>query len=226
MTDSNIGTLISEAVVARMTPEFVEKAVIERVYKLIDEAVASALRGYSDTAKLIEKAVHDALRVDQLDLPSYGHVVAAMLKAQIEAKVSDLIAGQLAEDMDELLSLAPKTITLSEIAKGMIERRDNDGDYGPVITCMVHVNEYDTTMIYLDEDAHYEDERKARTDAKVRIHFHKGAILSVEINGRDIKKTTYLGRSYGIDQMARAWFACGTIIELDEANVVVSVGDY
>jgi hypothetical protein len=52
MTELNIGGLISAAVAERLTPEFIEKEVITRTDKLVTEAINSALRGYSDTAKL------------------------------------------------------------------------------------------------------------------------------------------------------------------------------
>ncbi|MBN8845961.1 MAG: hypothetical protein J0H88_22205 [Sphingomonadales bacterium] len=93
-----LSNLISAAVAARMTPEFIEKEVDARVDKLIVESVDRALRSYSDTGKLIEKAVEDALRVNSIDLPAYGEIVAAMLKAQIERRVAPLVAERLAAD--------------------------------------------------------------------------------------------------------------------------------
>lgn len=124
---TELTNLISSAVAAKMTPDFIEKEVNSRVDKLIVESVDRALRGYSDTAKLIEKAVQDALRVDHLDLPSYGAIVTQMLKTQIEARVAPLIAGRLAADMDELLGLAPKEVKLSEIADQMREQHEGKG---------------------------------------------------------------------------------------------------
>lgn len=131
--------LISAAVASKMTPEFVEKQVNSRLEKLVVEAVDSALCRFSNTGKMIEKAVHEALRVDRLDLPSYGSVVAGMLKSQIESQVSVLVAGKLAEDMAELLSIAPSEIKLSEIADGMRERHvgSHDHAYGPIISIVV-----------------------------------------------------------------------------------------
>lgn len=226
MTD--LTNLISAAVAAKMTPEFIEKQVDSRVEKLVIESVDSALRSYSDTGRLIEKAVQESLRVNRLDLPSYGSVVTAMLKSQIEAHVSDLVGGRLAQDMDELLSIAPKEIKLSEIADGMRRRYvdSHDHAYGPVISVVV---EESTSVagyfhIGLDED---KAERRRCSDCAHQIAIDKdGKIYSATLDGRSIKDTTRLGRSYGIDQLIRGWFACGTTIILDEDAVVTSEGDY
>lgn len=222
MEIENLGGLISAAVAAKLTPDYIEKEVGARLDKLLTEAVNTALRSYSDTGKLIEKAVAEALRVDRLDLPTYGNVVAGMLKAQIQAKVAPLVAGRLAEDMDELLKLAPATIKLSKIAEDM--RTDRDG-YGPVITVIVEHSDYGFTHVYLDEREVYGARDKYRCDYHLSIN-KEGKIYNAKLRERDIKSSTHIGTSYGLDQRIRAYFACGTVIEIDEDNVVTSVGDY
>lgn len=222
----NLGDAISRAVAAKLDSEFVEKVVNERVAKLVTEAVDHALRSYSETGKLIEKAVADALKVDSIDLPSYGATVSAILKEQIEAKVAGLVAGQLAKDMDELLSLAPKEVKLSDIAEEMLKPHREDGSYGEVITVIVEHNEYGSIWVSLDEDHHHEGHR-AEYQCKHRLLISKdGTISSLTVDHRDAKDTKLLGRSYGIAQKLRAYLACGTVIIVDEDNVVTSVGDY
>ena len=83
---------ISHAVAAKLDSAFVEKEIDIRVQKLVSKVVDRALRSYSETGKLIEQKIEEALRVDRLDLPSYGETVSKILKAQIEAKVSKLVA--------------------------------------------------------------------------------------------------------------------------------------
>jgi len=53
-----------------------------------------------------------------------------------------------------------------------------------------------------------------------------GKIYSATLEGRSLKDTARLGRGYGIEQLIRAWYACGTKIILDEDHVVTSEGDY
>lgn len=221
MTD--LTGLISAAVAAKMTPDFIEKEVNTRVDKLIVESVDKALRTWSDTGKLIEKAIEDALRVDRIDLPSYGVTVAAMVKSIVETRTSELIAGRLAEDVEELLKLAPKTVKLSEIADYM--RRDKEG-YGPIITVIVGHTEYGSTWIYLDEEEVIEERNKYRCRHRLHVDKDGGRIVGAYLGERELKRDSYIGRAYGLEQRIRAYVACGTIIEIDEDNVITSVGDY
>lgn len=226
MTDVNLGDLISQAVAAKLDAAFVQKEVDTRVGKLVVEAVDNALRSYSPTGKLISEAVGNALRVADLDLPAYGTTVAAILKAQIESRVAELVAGRLAADMDELLSLAPKEVKLSEIAKLMIKERHDSDAYGEVITVLVEQSEYGYTSIYLDEERHHSGAR-AKYECRHMIALDKeGVIFNATVDKRDLKNVQTLGRSYGIAQRLRAYVACGTKIIVDEDDVRTGVGDY
>lgn len=216
--------LISDAVAAKMTPDFIEKEVNTRVEKLIIESIDQALRSYSKTGKQIQEAVENALRVDGLDLPAYGHVVSQILKAQIEEKVSELVSGQLAKDMDELLSLAPKEVKLSEIAKQMLDDHSDD-EYGDLITVIVVYGSRGYSHVYLDEQNVYEERDKYRCRFRLGVD-SEGKIYSATLDGSDLESGQRIGRLYGIGQMIRAYVACGTKIILDEEYVVRGKGDY
>lgn len=220
MTD--LSNIISAAVTAKMTPEFIEKEVNTRVEKLIVESVDRALRSYSDTGKLIEKAIEDALKVESLDLPSYGSIVTQMLKTQIEATVAPLVAGRLSQDMEELLGLAPKEVKLSQIADTMRKQHEDDG-YGSVITVIIERSPYGSIWIYLDEDNHYESRDKYRCKYSMLVS-EDGKISSARVADREPGKG-WIGRAYGFEQQIRAYVACGTRIVLDEDCVLTSVGD-
>lgn len=223
--DDQLCSLISAAVARRMTPDFIEKEVQTRVDKLIVDSVDQALRRYSDTGKLIEKAIENALRVDRLDLPSYGATVAGMLKAQIEARVAPLVAGQLAADMDELLNLAPTEVKLSEIAAYMLQPYKDDGEWGERITVSVERNDYGSTWIKLDDDEVLEGRDLYK--AKFRLIVDKdGSIAGFYVRDQPAATKNWVGRAYGIEQKLRAYVACGTKLIIDEDAVVTSVGDY
>lgn len=223
MDSPTFATLITDAVTTRLTPEFIEKEVHTRVDKLIVESIDRALRTYSDTGQMIEKAVADALRVERLDLPTYGNMVAAMVKSQIEATVAPLIAGRLAQDVDELLKLAPASIKLSQIAAAMLAQHEDS--YGEVITVIVERSEYGSTWVYLDDESVVEDRLKYNCNYRLLIG-KDGKIASATLRQHDINSTKHFGNSYGLEQRLRAYFACGTVIEIDEDAVVTSVGDY
>lgn len=221
MNDQSFSNLIADAVAAKMTPDFIEAQVNSRVEKLIVESIDQALRSYSDTGKQICKAVENALRVDALDLPSYGAVVSGMLKVQIEAICADLVAGKLKEDMEELLHLAPKEMKLSKIAKYMIESGLHFNEWGKVITVEVEHSDHGYAMVYLDDWQHHE--RDARRHAKHSLHLNKeGKIIGATIDQRPTTDAQKIGGHYGLGQMIRAWVACGTTIILDEDEVCLS----
>lgn len=222
MTDFT--SLIADAVAAKMTPEFIEKEVGARVDKLLVESVDSALRSYSDTGKQIREAVENALRVEGLDLPTYGQVVAQMLKVQIEDRVSALVSGQLAKDMDELLSLAPREVKLSEIAKQMLDEHADD-EWGDLITVIVEDDTHGYSRVYLDERGVYEERDKYKCRYRLGVD-GKGKIYSASIDDRDLKSSQHIGRSYGVGQMIRAYVACGTTIILDVDSVATGKADY
>jgi len=222
--EGGLHSLISSAVAAKMTPAFIEKEIDSRVEKLIVESIDRALRTYSDTGKLIEQAITDALKVDRIDLPSYGNTVTGILKVQIEERVSGLIAGRLADDMAELLNLAPAEIKLSQIADEMRKRHEGEG-YGEVITVIVERNDYGSTWVYLDEEAVRSERDKYRCDYRLLIG-QDGKIASATLKERDIKTPHHIGRGYGLDQKIRAFYACGTTITIDEDAVLTGVGDY
>lgn len=218
MTD--LTNLISNAVAAKLTPDFIENEINTRVEKLIVESINSALRSYSETGKLIEKAVSDALRVDSIDLPAYGETVCKILKAQIEARVSDLVSGQLAKDMDELLNLAPKEVKLSEIAEWMLEYNRERGEGG--ITVIVERDDYGYSTIYLDERRLEKPQRKYDCrDCRYSLSVDKyGKIYTAKIDKKDVRDVERIGRSYGIAQKISAYVACGTKMIIDEDDVV------
>lgn len=223
-TQRDFSSLISAAVAERMNSDFVEKQVLARVDNLIVDAIDDALSSYNGTGKLIRKAVEESLKVNRLDLPSYGHVVSQILKTQIEAKVSELVAGQLAKDMDELLSLVPKEIKLSQIVKEAIEdRHDFVWLCGDVATCTVSDTAYGSTWVYFDPDE--ADQTKYNCKFRMLIR-DDGTMGNLTIDGTDTKQSKALGQFYGTEQKLRAYLACGTKIIIDEDAVVTSVGDY
>jgi len=217
--------LINRAVAETMTPEFIKNQVATRVEKLVVEAVDASLRSYSDIGKQIQEAVAASLKVNQLNLPSYGQLVTGMIEKQVKDHAGALIDARLAEDIRELLNIAPDEIKLSEIAKGMIKDRHGEDGYGDVITVIVYRSDYGSTWLYLDEEQHYDDRDKYKCRHSALLS-EDGTISSAFIGKRDLKDTQHIGRDWGLGDKIRAYYAAGTKIILDEDFVVTSVGDY
>lgn len=223
---TNLADIIHEIVTEKVTEDAVRQEVAKHVEKFVVDVISSQMRQYSDVGKAIEKALTESLRVDHLNLPSYGAMVQKLLKSQIEATVQPLIAGRLAEDMQQLLTLAPKTVKLSEIVKEMLEGCSayQDGQTGDLVTCIVERTEYGSIWVYLDDDHHYPDREKYQSSTRLLIK-EDGTISSGTCDTGDIgiskqsgKRITF-GRGYGLAQKVMSFYACGTVIEIDEDSV-------
>ncbi|QBQ49061.1 hypothetical protein [Brevundimonas naejangsanensis] len=217
--------LINRAVAETMTPDFVKAQVATRVEKLVVEAVDAALRSYSDIGKQIKEAVEASLKVNDLNLPSYGLLVTGMIEKQVKDHAGALIDARLAEDIRDLLNIAPAEIRLSAIAEEMIKGQLGGDGYGDVITVIVEHNEYGSTWLYLDEEQHHSDRDKYQCRHSLLLS-KDGTISSARIDKRDLKDTEHIGRSWSLGDKIRAYYAAGTRIILDEDAVVTSVGDY
>jgi hypothetical protein len=222
--NTDLPNLISAAVAKRLDAGFIEKEIETRVDKLITESIDRALRTYSETAKLIEKAVEDALRVESIDLPSYGVTVAKMVKAAVEHHVAEIVSGRLQQDVEELLHLAPKTVKVSEIAEAMLENHKEEG-YGEVTTFIIEEKTHSSRWLYLDDENVYSERDKYRCKFRLMVR-DDGTIHCAYIADRDAKPNNWIGRSYGFEQRLRAYVACGTKLEFDTEYPCTSVGDY
>lgn len=229
MSDETMKSLVSAAVAEQMTPEIIMPKIQTAVEKMIDSIIKDSLRTYSDNGRIIEKAVADSLAIGSLDLPAYGTTVCEILKTQIDKNVSTLVSGQLTQDMEKLLQLAPKEIKLSEIVKDMLESHYEyeDGYEKKLVTCIVDGRSSNLTFIYLDDDDAYEDFDKhlcqysfhVTEDGKI-----KGGNTSDRIHGasRDLSRSKDFGNRGDLGSKIRSYWACGTTIIVDEYDVSTS----
>lgn len=225
MTD--LAKIITDSVSAIASPEIIREKVDKAVDKLVTAIITDELRSYGEISKTIKEALKESLQVTDLNLPSYSTMITQMLRTQIEAQVSPLIAGALAKDMEDILSLAPKTVKLSEIVEDMMENylAYEDGTYGDIVTCIVEVSNYGSTWIYLDDTKHYSRSNKYQCDCRILLS-KDGTISSASFRNIDItgKRRSpdggfAVGSVYGLAQKIQAYHACGTVIEVDEDNV-------
>jgi hypothetical protein len=242
--------LVQAALNAAVTPEKIDAKVTQHVEKAVDEAIAEAMRSWSDTGKTVRAALVDALRVNGLNLPSYGHAVAAIVERQIQARVSEVVSAKLAKDMEDLLTLAPKRVKLSELVAELLGGEDEDPchcDGPPRVYCTVEWSEYASVRIYLSKE---KPDRPYNSDIEIMISLPKkagdyprgevpeGPIFLGKVKGSDLKKDVRFGygtnaakqgvefgRWFGFEQKILAMYACGTVIEVDEGAVVTERGD-
>jgi hypothetical protein len=252
--ETDIAVLAAEALAKATTPEKVREIVDREIGKTVEEAIKRSVQSYSPFGKALEEKLKDAMGIEKLNLPSYSQMMTDLVQRLVQKHVADHVGARLEEDIKDILNIAPKSIKLSEIADAMRERKEGDGHYGHVIT--VHVDDDDrhadsdfwgpSWTIYLDEDRHEKNPKDA--DIKIRVSHgirdkegppsHKlttGTIWMIEDRGRKVTAAKSEGwngtfrrpdKVYGLAERLLAYYAAGTVIEIDEDAVVTSVGDY
>lgn len=221
---ANLTEFILAEVHRQTSEEALRKAVAEKIGQVVSRAVDDSLRSFGGVGLKISKAVEKALDIgDQLEIPSYGHMVVGVLRAKMDEVLGQLVNEKLAADMVEILELAPKEVKLSDIVARMIEDEIDQGErYGSSVTCEVEeslaVSGY--RRIYIDPQP---DKRTGSCEAQIAID-SDGKIYSLMIGGRDVKDTIVMGRMYGWKKMIFAAYACGSKVIVDEENVSTGIG--
>jgi hypothetical protein len=226
-SDLDLQTLFATAMEEAPAPEKVKPLIQAQVEKLIEETIKTSMRSWGEVGKSIEVAVQEAMKVQNLSLPSYGSMVSAMVAQQIEERASELVAGRLKKDIEELLNLTPKKIRLSEIAAEMLEGNSCDYQYTPLIT--VIAEEWGGGWcVYLDENEHFDEGEKYRSSVRIIVN-KDGFIVSGTTSDykgtNDLKRSKDFGRCYMLDQKVRSWYACQTQIEIDIDDCILEKGD-
>ncbi|WP_321814608.1 MULTISPECIES: hypothetical protein [unclassified Paraburkholderia] len=202
----------------------IEKAIEEQLTKCVTSIINDHLRSYSDFGKQLEKAVESALKVDfdNLGLPGYNDLILKIIRAQVAQHTSGSIAGQIEEQMKELLAPAPAEIKLSTLVEEFIkDAHDEIGcscDSPDRITLVVRDGtdggRYSTLKdfyhIYLDAQPDKEHYRCA-----YRIAVHDGHVYSVTIDEKDPSKTFFVGPVRGFDKRVFQLYAAKSKLIVD-----------
>jgi len=247
---TDIALMASEALAKATTPEAIQPIIEKQISDSVKHAVESATRSYSKFGKELEKKIEEAIGLNDLDLPTYNTLICGIVQQVVDQNVADLVNGRLKSDLEDLLSIAPKTIKLSEIVKWMTDRHEGEG-YGEVVPCEVRDKERysDSELwgpcweVFLDEDNHYSHRSIEQCEIRLIIdhgikedrsqsndEIRTGTIRQMISNGSSLARTGGGGfttsRPYGLQQRLLALYAAETVIEIDEDEVAVSVGDY
>lgn len=215
------------AEVHRQTGEEAIRSLVEqKIGSTIKAAVESSFRSFGDVGKQIEKAVTNALQiVDPLDVPSYGNMVMAVLRAKMDEVLAPLVNERLAAEMTEILKLAPREVKLSELVETMIAECDRQDRWGSSVTCIVDESGSSLTpgyrWLYLDQER---EKAKHSCEAQLGID-PDGKIYHLVIDRKDAKTTVVLGVYEAWKKQLFAAYCCGSKLIVDEDRVVTGIGD-
>jgi hypothetical protein len=222
----DLATFILAEVQRQTSEEALRKIVETKIGECVKSAVDSAMRSYGNVGKQIEKAVENSLSIgDRVDVPAYGVMVMNVLRAKMDEVLGEHINKHLANEMADILKIAPKELKLSDVVEAMIKEIDVGERYGTHITLIAEASENVDGYwhVYLDEE---ENTRKYDCEVQIAIDGN-GKIYSLKCGGRDAKGTIIMGPLHGYQKMIFSAYACGSKFIVDEPDYIsTGIGDF
>lgn len=225
-TVENLRNSVIEEINRQATEENVQRLVEKKISEAIEYSINDAFKSWGEVGKQIDTAIKQSLQIsDRMDIPSYGVMVMAVLRQKLDERVNTLISNRLDEEMNEILSIAPRELKFSSLVEAVVERASEDmaDRYGSSITCIVEHRDspYDWYEVWLDEA---EDTEKS--DCEIRFTVSRdGTVLSCHIDGRDPKKSVSMGAMWGYQKMLFGAYCCGSKIIMDNLDPATGIGD-
>jgi hypothetical protein len=187
----------------------IEQVIEKKLTETISDAIGTHLRSYGDFGKAIQEKVQQSIGVnlDRMDLPSYNDFVLKVIRTQMDAAMTGTAAKQLEENMAKLLAVAPAEITLEKLVNDFIEAHKEDRQ-GQEFTLLIERESYGFTYVCFDED-----EGKSKYSCDFRIGITKdGEVFSLQLGGKDVSKTLFVGPIYGFERDLYQLYAAKTKI--------------
>lgn len=220
---------LTDFIIAEVQKQTSEAALRELVSKKIGETVAESVKRsfetYGDIGQQIKKAVVAALDIgDRVDVPAYGNMVMALLRAKMDETLGDLINKRLAAEMDEILSIAPKKLKLSAVVEAMISGIDKHDRYGSYATCIIEESEYSKGYWHVAMDP---GESVKKYDCELRFGVTEtGEIYSLTCDKKDAKTTVVMGYLSAYQKMVFAAYCSGSKLIIDVHEPSTAIGDF
>lgn len=228
---SNLAAFIAEEVARQTSGDALEARVKKHIDEIVARSVDETFRHYSDNHKRIADAVKDALDIGKVDLPSYQGMVLGVLRSVVESNLSALVNEHLPKQVEEILNIAPKRMTLSAIVEEMKEhvvtQEGEEAAYGRSVVCEIEPSEAvdGYYRVKLDVESLTRNRITPRSAAVSFGVDRQGVIYSLMIDGFDMKHTVIMNRYPDWKKKIWGMLLCGTVIEIDEFNINRTIGD-
>lgn len=226
MTD--LTTYISDAVLRHTSEDAIREQVDKNIGAIVKRSIDDAFRSYGDVGKQIDALVGKALALPgDLDVPAYGHMVLAVVHAKIDEKLNDLLKNQISAQLEEMLSIAPPVLKLSEVVEAMREHRKSEAEYDHTYSFVVEVEEteYSHQWIKLHCD---KPPKSSSYSYSTDRHFHEVRFLAdkkgeseigaLSIDKQDVKGIYRLGHMPKWKRMLFAAYCCKTPFVIDATD--------
>jgi len=232
----NLTAFITDAVTRHTSEDAIRDLVDKNVGAIVKRSIDDAFRSYGDVGKQIEAAVVKALALpDDLDVPAYGHMVLAVVNAKLDEKLNDLLKGQISAQLDEMLSIAPPVLKLSDVVEAMREHRKSEAEWDHCSTFTAEVEEgsYSSTWIRLDCQKR---ETSSLYSSRPEKHFHEvrflantkeaSSISALSIDKREVDSTYRLNHMPKWKRMIFAAYCCKTPFLIDATDFDTEIEEH
>ncbi|MDP9837570.1 hypothetical protein J2T09_002322 [Neorhizobium huautlense] len=224
-TSSALQDFILAEVVRKSSEENVRSLIEKKIDEAIKGAVDDAFRSYGSVYKQIQTAVGNALAVgDDINVPAYGVMVMNLLREKLDASVSELLRGKIAEDMDELLKIAPKEVKFSEIVESMIRHAKEMGNGWGKVAVFVEESDYTAGSYHVGIDPDGDQRKRYECDTQFYVDA-AGKISSLTVNRRDVNKIIGIAPYWGYQKTIFSAYACGSKLIMDDLEPSLEYGD-
>jgi len=194
--------------------QIIEKELAATVSKIFNEE----LRSYSDFGKGLTEYIKSALKVDfdHLGLPGYNDFILKVVRAQVDANINNVLAGQVNDQLAALLAPPPTEITLSALVADFIEfnKRDDCGcDTRSNITLILEEPRHGMRWVSLDADP---DVKEHETSIRFLWSDWNQTIGGLRINKKEMDKYLFVGPIYGFERKLFQMHIAGTKLIIDQ----------
>lgn len=130
----------------------IEKLVSDQVEKLVANALSDTFRSYSPLSKKLEEAFKTGLDVDfeKIDYASYNQIMLTAVQGHIDNYFGKQMRKDLDEQIETLLSVPPKEISLADLADNIVklvrDNLDEEDDYLSSISFEVDERSYGNSL--------------------------------------------------------------------------------
>lgn len=199
-SDVSVLDMFGQILQQRINEGALEKAITEKVDRMIDDVVSDAFRSYGDIAKSMKEAITASITPNLEDLgtfPTYHHFVMQSLKTAVTHFQDEKLQAVIDKEMKELFSEIPEELTLSWVIDQIKEQiKGDDDDYreGQDLTLIID-EDGSFTHIYIGKEPEQD-----KWQCEYKIDTHKGEIYSVKVDGKEKSNSVCVGPLYRFEK--------------------------
>jgi hypothetical protein len=237
--EPDLTSFLADAVTRHTSQEAIQALVEKNIGAIVKSSVDHAMRSYGDVGKQIEKMVENALKIPgDLDVPAYGHMVLSLVHAKLDEVLNDMLRNQIGTQLDEMLSLAPPLLKLSDVVNEMRAYRKEEVRFDDERDFVVDIEEpRDPSSKYANcwVKLHCEKRPTSSGYSSPDKYFHEvrflanwtgeGTLGALSIDKQDVKGIYRLGHMPKWKRMVFAAWCCKTPFLIDQHDFDTSIED-